>query len=939
MTSNQESMTVIDLAKELGAKPLALLEDITKIGIRVKSHMSELTDDQVRQIREALAPKTEEKKAAPKKKTTTRKAAVKTAAAPAEEAQPASDAKTKTKVVRKKSASATTSTDDSGTEVSSSRSTVIRRRTTLEDGAETVTMTAVTQIQTEMVSEEPTSKTKSTRRKAGKSEVSSTTEGTTSEPTPSGSSEVSGAEDVSSSVVQSADSTSGEPLSTSESVPADTTTTTTTTIEDTPSSQIKRTVLTVVERKTLPARPALKTYSMPSPAPKTAAAKSPAEGAEKPRDFQIQRLTKENLDRIAAEEATKKRGLRDAEVKPEDVRFADYKRKEVVFLPKKKKIPVGKELKKTQITTPKAIKRVVEMHDSISIQDFAAQMNVKAIDVVRKLMGMGQMVTINSVVDFDTASLIASEFQFEVKNIAFKEEEVLSASATDKPEELKPRPPIVTIMGHVDHGKTSLLDAIREANVAAGEAGGITQHIGAYTIEKNGHQITFIDTPGHEAFSMMRARGANVTDIVILVVAADDGVMPQTREAINHARAANVPIIVAVNKMDKPGANPERIKQSLAELNLLAEDWGGDVMFVPVSALQKTNLDKLLESILLQAEVLELKANPNARASGIVLESRLEKGRGPVISALIKRGTLRVGDPLVAGVYSGRVRAMADYRGLPIQEVSPGMAAEIIGLEGVPGAGDIVDSTESESDAHQVAKTREEKARAQQVQARSSKMSLDDLFSKIQSGETKELRVILKADVVGSLEAIRDTLEKQSTDKVKINVIHAAAGGITESDVLLASASNAIIVGFNVRPETGARQTAEREHIEIKCYTIIYELVDEIKTAMAGMLDKKKVEKFLGRAEVRQTFAVPKSGVIAGSSVIDGKIVRGANVRLLRDNRIIYEGKMSSLRRFKDDAKEVAQGYECGIGIESYNDIKPGDVIEAYQIELVSQEL
>jgi translation initiation factor IF-2 len=573
------------------------------------------------------------------------------------------------------------------------------------------------------------------------------------------------------------------------------------------------------------------------------------------------------------------------------------------------------------------------------VQALANGMSMKAIDVIRKLMQMGQMVNMNSVLDLDTASLVATEFQYEVKNVEFKEDKLIEAEPADRPEDLLPRPPVVTIMGHVDHGKTSLLDALREANVAAGEAGGITQHIGAYTVEKNGHKITFIDTPGHEAFTVMRARGANVTDIVILVVAADDGVMPQTREALSHAKAAGVPIIVAMNKIDKPQANPEKLKQQLAELDLLAEEWGGQTMFVPVSAIKRTNLDKLLESILLQAEVLDLKGNQKVRANGTVLEARLERGRGPVVSVLVRRGTLRVGDPIVSGANCGKVKAMMDHTGRMVKEVPPGMAAEILGFESVPNAGERFDSPATDIDARAIAENRGLKAKAQAAATASGKVSLDDLFAKIQAGAVKELPLILKADVFGSAEAIRDSLVKLSNDKVKVKVIHTAPGGITESDVLLATASKAIILGFNVRPETKARQVAEAQHIEIKCYNIIYELIDDVKQSMVGLLDKKKVEKFLGRAEVRQPFTVPKIGTIAGSAVIDGKLIRGANVRLLRDSRIIWDGKMSSLRRFKDDAKEVATGYECGIGLENYNDIKAGDIIEAYMIEMITPDM
>ncbi|MGZ3708096.1 MAG: translation initiation factor IF-2, partial [Bdellovibrionota bacterium] len=703
----------------------------------------------------------------------------------------------------------------------------------------------------------------------------------------------------------------------------------------------RRSILKIVEAAAPPPRPMIKPAPGTGPTPVGGPKPLMKGTATQDKDgFRIIKMTKENLDQMAEEEAAKKRGGggREAEIRPEDVRFADYRKKEMVFLPKRKKLPVGKQLNRTQITETKAAKRVVEMQETISVQELASQLSVKATDVIRKLMSMGTMASINQAIDFDTATLVANEYKYEVRNVAYKEEEVIGVS-TDKTEELIGRPPVVTIMGHVDHGKTTLLDSIREANVAGGEAGGITQHIGAYTVEKNGKLITFIDTPGHEAFTVMRARGANVTDIVILVVSADDGVMPQTREALSHAQAAKVPIIVAVNKIDKPGANPEKIKQTLAELNLLAEDWGGDTQFVPVSALKKTNIDKLLDAILLQAEILDLKANPDAQASGTVLEARLEKGKGPVVSVLVSRGTLKVGDAIVSGQFAGKVRAMQDDKGRNVKEVTPGIAAEVQGFEGVPNAGDVFNAPPTESDAREIAQNRIDKARDKATNAAPGKVSLDALFSKIQAGDVKELNVILKADVFGSVEAIRDSLVKLSTEKVKVKVIHAAPGGITESDVLLATASGAIIIGFNVRPETKARQVAESEHVEIKSYSIIYEVMDDVTKAMTGLLDKKKVEKFLGRAEVRQTFSVPKIGTIAGSAVIDGKITRGAQVRLLRESRVIYEGKLSSLKRFKDDAKEVATGFECGIGIENYNDLKPGDIIEAFQIEMITPEL
>ncbi len=704
----------------------------------------------------------------------------------------------------------------------------------------------------------------------------------------------------------------------------------------------RRSILKIVEALPPVPRPVIQAAATPTATPLVTSGpmKPIVKGAatQDKEGFRIIKMTKENLDQMVEEEAAKKRGTgREAEIRPEDVRFADYRKKELVFLPKKKKIPLGKEIKKTQKTVAKAQKRIVQMEQSISVQDLANQLAVKAADVMKKIMSMGQMATLHQVLDFDTATLIASEYQHEVRSVAFNESSLLEEAAS-LPAHMESRPPIVTIMGHVDHGKTTLLDAIRETNVVAGEAGGITQHLGAYTVQKAGKWITFIDTPGHEAFTVMRARGANVTDIVILVVSADDGVMPQTREALSHAQSAKVPIIVAVNKIDKPGANPEKIKQTLADLNLLSEDWGGETQFVGVSALKRTNLDQLLDAILLQAEILDLKADPSLKAQGTVLESRLEKGRGPVVSVLIRQGTLRVGDPIVAGLFAGKVKALTDDQGVTVLSAKPGVAVEVLGFEGLPGAGELFNATDEDLAARQIAANRQDVNRSK-TSSLQSKVTLEQLFSKIQAGDLKELNVILKGDTFGSVEAIRDSLEKLATGQVKIKIVLAAPGGITESDVLLASAAGALILGFQVRPETKARQVAEAEHIEVKCYNVIYELIDDMKKAMVGLLDKKKVEKFLGRAEVRQTFTVPKIGTIAGSSVVDGKISRGAHVRLLRDSRIIFEGKMSSLRRFKDDTKEVTTGFECGIGIDNYNDMKPGDIIEAYQIELVTPEL
>ena len=597
-------------------------------------------------------------------------------------------------------------------------------------------------------------------------------------------------------------------------------------------------------------------------------------------------------------------------------------------------VPDGK---KTEITTPKAIKRIIKISETITVGELAKRMGIKANDLIRALMKMGLMVTINNPLDVDTATLLATDFGYEIENVAIDLDEMLE-SVPDTVESLVKRPPVVTIMGHVDHGKTSLLDAIREANVIAGEAGGITQHIGAYDVELNGRKITFLDTPGHEAFTAMRARGAKVTDIVILVVAADDGVMPQTREAINHSKAAGVPIIIAINKIDKPDAKPERVKQELMEFGLVSEEWGGDTIFVEVSAKQRTNLPALLEMVLLQADVLELKANPDKPARGTIIEAKLDKGRGPVATVLVQEGTVKIGDFFVAGVHSGRVRAMQNDLGDKVTSAGPSMPVEVIGFTGVPEAGDIFVSLADEKQAKEIATYRMQKLRETEL-AKHSKLSLEQLYEKIQKGEVKDLNTIVKADVQGSVEAVSESLKKLTTDAIRLNVLHASVGAITETDVNLASASNAIILGFNVRPEVKAQALAEKEGVDIRLYNIIYDAVEDVKKAMEGLLEPTLREKPLGRAEIRDTFSVPKIGMVAGCYVLDGKLLRNAQVRLLRDNVVIYTGKMSSLRRFKDDVKEVATGYECGIGLENYNDLKVGDIIEAFEIEKVAATL
>ena len=592
---------------------------------------------------------------------------------------------------------------------------------------------------------------------------------------------------------------------------------------------------------------------------------------------------------------------------------------------------------KTEITMPKQIKRVVKITEVISVGELAKKMGIKAAEVIGKLMTMGTMVTINQMVDFDTASLVADEYGHTVENVAF-DEDLVFERVEDHPDDLVSRPPVVTIMGHVDHGKTSLLDAIRETRVADGEAGGITQHIGAYMVSLPKGDISFVDTPGHEAFTSMRSRGAGVTDIVILVVAADDGVMPTTIESINHAKAAGVPIIVAINKIDKENARPDEVRRQLSEYGLISEDWGGDTIFVEVSAKQRLNLDTLLEMVLLQAEMMEIVANPNKIAQGVILESRLDRGKGPVATVLVQDGTVKQGDFIVAGLYSGRVRALLNDMGQQIESAGPSTPVEVLGLNGAPSAGDDFNVVKSEKQGKELTSNRQHKAREQDI-SKTSKVSLEDLFEKMEEGEVEQLNVIVKGDVQGSVEAVSEALKKQATAKVKVEVVHAAVGGVKEADVMLAAASQAIIVAFNVRPDLKAQHLAEKENVDIRLYSVIYNLLEDLRMAMEGLLAPDMREIYMGRAEVRQAFMVSKVGTIAGCRVVDGKVKRNAQVRLLRDDVVIVEGKISSLKRFKDDVKEVATGFECGIGIENYNDIKAGDVIEAFVIEAVAAKL
>lgn len=586
---------------------------------------------------------------------------------------------------------------------------------------------------------------------------------------------------------------------------------------------------------------------------------------------------------------------------------------------------------KTLITTPKAIKRRIKIDETIIVSDLAKRMGVKAGEVIKELIALGTMATLNQAIDFETAAVVANEFDYEAEKVSF-EEETFIRPEKDDPKQLEPRPPVVTIMGHVDHGKTSLLDVIRQTNVIDSEAGGITQHIGAYNVTLKNGQIVFLDTPGHEAFTAMRARGAEITDLVVLVIAADDGVMPQTIEAINHARAADVPIMVAVNKIDKPDADPERVKRELAEQNLAPEEWGGNTVFVNVSAKQKKGIEELLEMILLQAEVLELKANPNKLAIGHVIEARLDPGRGSVATVLVQEGTLHAGDAVMCGVHYGKVRAMLDDRGERLDSVGPAMPVEIHGLSGVPMAGDDFMALTDEKVAKQVSLHRAQKQRTREL-AKTSKLTLEKYYEQIKDGPVKDLNLIIRADVQGSVEALAESIQKIASTEVKSNIVHSATGTITESDVMLAAVSNAIVIGFNVRPNPKVRGLAAEQNVDIRFYDVIYNVVHDIKGAMAGLMEPTYEDHLIGRMEVRETFIIPKVGTIAGCYVTEGKIERGRQVRLIRDGVVVYNGEIASLRRFKDDVKEVQSGYECGIGIENYNDIKVNDAIECYETE------
>ena len=596
----------------------------------------------------------------------------------------------------------------------------------------------------------------------------------------------------------------------------------------------------------------------------------------------------------------------------------------------------GKTEKTYKAPVPVAPKQVV-VPEIISVQEFASRMSRKAGEVIKVLMTLGVMATINQEIDGDTAVVVGNEMGVVVEVRAEKSLTIID-DIEDDPQDLCLRPPVVTVMGHVDHGKTSLLDAIRSTNVIASEAGGITQHIGAYQVEIKGQKITFLDTPGHEAFTAMRARGAQVTDVAVLVVAADDGIMPQTVEAINHAKAANVSIVVAINKIDKEGANPERVKQELTEHGLVVEEWGGETIAVEVSAKARLNIESLLEMILLVAEMKELKANPNRKAVGTVIEAKLDKGKGPVATVLVDKGTLNIGDVIIAGPVFGKIRAMVDDKSRRVKKIPPGTPVEIQGLSEVPEAGEPFHVVEDEKIARQVATARVNERKAENIKQR-TRVNLDDLFNRIKEGEVKELNIIIKGDVQGSVEAIRESLCKLTTAEVRVNPIHGGVGAISENDVMLAAASNAIILGFNVRPDTNTKEIAELHGVDVRLYRVIYDAINDVKAAMEGLLDPEFKEVSEGRAEVRQVFKVPKVGTVAGTYVVEGKISRSSQARLVRDGIVIFEGEVDSLRRFKDDVKTVLEGYECGIGLKNYNDLKEGDIIETFTKEEIQRTI
>ncbi len=910
---------VYEFAKEIGIETLVLMDKIRKWDLPIKSHMAELSPADMEQIRAKLDEESSGGKKK-KKKTTKKKAAKKKTA----------KKKTAKKKTTKKATTKKAATKASTTKKTTKKKKTVIRRKKAEAPKEEPKQEKVAAAPEEAPETKPVTP-------AAPEKVAETTPPVQAKAEETAAAPVEAKETKESKETATEDSSSGAPSARKREVKM---------TEGGPVSGVKserprrnivgKMDLSKVEQKRDNNRP--QKTSTRNIRPGFVAANQPMQPTPDDSDRFSGRKDKDKRKRVVNVPGPSKK---DQEQAPPSFVSSEFKKREVVFQPKKKKIAANPaEMKKTEITTPKAHKRVVKVYGTMKVTDLADELGIKAPQLIKTLMKSGVMANMNTELDFDTISLIAPEFDHEAENIQKSDNELVEAAAFGELDaEPIPRSPIVTVMGHVDHGKTTLLDTIRKARVAEGEAGGITQHVGAYRVKTSIGECTFIDTPGHEAFTAMRARGASSTDIVILVVSADDGVMPQTIEAISHSKAAGVPIIVAMNKMDKAGANPDKIKQQLAEHELVPEDWGGDTMCVPVSALKNEGVDELLDQVSVMAEVLELKGNPKRSATGIVVESRVEVGKGNVATLLVRDGTLEAGQNVVIGEISCRVRQLFNEAGVKIDSAGPSHPVEVIGLPDSPKAGDPFDACKDEKTAERVAEQRREARRIEQVEAQQAPKNLEDLFSKVKAGDMKELPVVLKTDVAGTGEAIRGMFDKISTDEVKIKVIHHGVGGISESDVLLAATAGGIIIGFNTRPDNSARAASRERGIEIKTHSIVYKLMDEMKAAMAGLLDPDLVEKAMGRAEVRDTFSVPKIGTIAGSFVVDGKITRNSLLRLVRDGTVIYTGKISSLKRFKDDAKEVASGYECGIGIENFNDIKVGDEIEAYIEEEVAREL
>jgi translation initiation factor IF-2 len=896
---------VYEFAKEIGIETLTLMDKIRKWDLPIKSHMAELSPEVIDQIRTKLDEESGSSKKKAKKKTATKKKATKKAATKKTATKKAA---TKKKATKKATSKKTTK--------KKAATTVIRRKKASEVAEEALKVASAEASEVTAPVEAPAPATPQESIPTPPMAAAPAAEAVLTDDK---------AAAPSTARKREVKMTEGGPVSGVKS-------------ERPRRNIVGKMDLSKVENKSQGGNRPQKT-STRNIRPGFVAANQPMEPSiVDDSDRFGGRKDKDKRKRMVAVPGPSKK---DQEQAPPSFVSSDFKKREVVFQPKKKKIATNlAEMKQTLITTPAAHKRVVRVHGTMKVSDLANEMGIKAPQLVKALIKNGVMGNMNTELDFDTISLIVSEFNYEAENILKSDDELIEAAAFgDLDAEKVQRSPIVTVMGHVDHGKTTLLDTIRNARVVEGEAGGITQHVGAYRVKTKIGECTFIDTPGHEAFTAMRARGASSTDIVILVVSADDGVMPQTIEAISHSKAAGVPIIVAMNKMDKAGANPDKIKQQLAEHELVPEDWGGDTMCVPVSALKGDGIDELLEQVSLLAEVLELKGNPKRSATGIVVESRVEVGKGNVATLLVQDGTLKKGQDVVVGAIPYRVRQLFDEAGNRIEEAGPSHPVEVIGLPDSPLAGDPFDACKDEKTAERIANQRAEERKAEKMAAQAAPTNLEDLFSKVKAGDLKELPVVLKTDVAGTGEAIRGMFDKISTDEVKIKVIHHGVGGISASDVLLASTAGGLIIGFNTRPDNAARAASKERGVEIKTHSIVYKLMDEMKLAMAGLLDPDLVEKAMGRAEVRDTFSVPKIGTIAGSFVVDGKITRNSLLRLVRDGTVIYTGKISSLKRFKDDAKEVAQGYECGIGIENFNDIKVGDEIEAYIEEEVAREL